>query len=97
MRRTAFRSLLLSVLVCTAACGAGPASAATLELNVVAPWRFLEGGLSPGPLSGPLARLSYRSDGDGVDRVVVALDVVDGSAVAFLVRALAARRFRRPP
>jgi hypothetical protein len=73
MRRTAFRSLLVSVLVCTAACGAGPASAATLELKVVEPWRLVERGLSPGPLSGLVARLSYRSDGDGVDRVVVAL------------------------
>jgi hypothetical protein len=95
MRRTAFRSLLLSVLVCTAACGAGPASAATLELKVVEPWRLVERGLSPGPLSGLVARLSYRSDGDGVDRVVVALDVVNGSAVAFLVRAPAATSVSR--
>lgn len=87
MRRTAFSSLLLGVFVSAIACGAGPASAATLELRVVeAQSLSASGSLSEVP-RGPLARLFYRSTGDAVDRVVVDLEVVDGSAKAYLVRA----------
>jgi len=87
MRRTAFRSLLLVVLVSTIAFGASPASAATLRLKVGEAWKLLKPVPPSGVPDGPLARLSYRSAGDEVDGVAVDLEVVNGSAMAYLVRA----------
>jgi hypothetical protein len=86
MRRTAF-PLLLAVLISSIALGASPASPVTLRLNVGEPWQLLGPLPASGVPDGPLARLSYRSAGDEVDRVAVDLEVVNGSAVAYLVRA----------
>lgn len=87
MRRTACRSLLIALLVSTTAFGASPASAATLRLKVGEAWRLLKPVAPSGVPDGPLARLSYRSAGDQVDRVAVDLEVVDGAALAYRVRA----------
>jgi RTX calcium-binding nonapeptide repeat (4 copies) len=86
MRRPAF-PLLLAALISTIALGASPASAATLRLNVGEAWKFFGDFPPSGVPDGPLARLSYRSAGDEVDRVAIDLEVVNGSALAYLVRA----------
>jgi RTX calcium-binding nonapeptide repeat (4 copies) len=87
MRRSASCLLLVGVVVCATAFDAGSASAATLRLNVIQSPSLLHPEAWDAPPRGPLAALSYRSDGDQVDRIAVALEVVDGAALAYLVRA----------
>jgi hypothetical protein len=87
MRRIAFGALLLALLVSTPVFGASPASAATLQLRVGEAWNLFPRVSPSGVPDGLLARLSYRSAGDRVDRVAIDLEVVNGSPLAFLVRA----------